>query len=238
MPDLPLTGERTLPGIWHENYWFRRHQAAYRWAQTAVDLAGAVVVDAGAGEGYGGQLLSDAGARSVLAVDLDEPALRHVRRTYSELLPVGANLVRLPVRDSTVDIVVGAQTVEHLWDQDGFVAECSRVLRPGGRLVLTTPDRGTFPPGNVFHSRELDAAELAALVAPAFRLDVLSGLHHGPRLVAADARHGDLVRAQLATAYDAWDEHLRATVRGVTAEDFVVGGTEGCLDLLLVATHR
>ena len=238
MPDLPLTGERTLPGIWHENYWFRRHEAAYRWVVRTVDVRRTVVLEAGAGEGYGGALLAGSGAARVAALDLDAAALRHAGATYPALAPVRANLVALPVRDGSVDVLVGAQTVEHLWDQPRFAAECARVLRPGGRLVLTTPNRATFPPGNVFHSRELDAAELVDLIAPAFRLDVLCGLHHGPRLVAADARHDDLVRAQLAAAYDAWDERLRATVRSVTAEDFVVRGAEGCLDLLLVATRR
>lgn len=234
---LVLTGERTLPGIWHENYWYRRHEAGYRWALTAVDPAGAVVVEAGAGEGYGGRLWSEAGAL-VLALDLDEAALRHASRAYRELAPVRANLVHLPVGDRTADVVVGAQTVEHLWDQPRFVAECARALRPGGRLVLTTPNRATFPPGNVFHSRELDATDLLTLVAPLFDVDVLAGLHHGDRLLAADARHGGLVTAQLASAYDRWDADLRATVRGVTAEDFTVGGTDGCLDLLLAGTRR
>ena len=65
------------------------------------------------------------------------------------------------------------QTVEHLWDQPAFVAECARVLVPHGLLVLTTPNRRTFspdwvpgtPPTNPFHSRELDADELVELVA-------------------------------------------------------------------------
>jgi 2-polyprenyl-3-methyl-5-hydroxy-6-metoxy-1,4-benzoquinol methylase len=234
---LPLTGERTLPGIWHENYWFRRHEAAYRWAVRAVDVRGRTVVEAGVGEGYGGQLLARAGARTVLGIDLDEPALRHVRSTYDGVLPVRGNLDRLPVGDGGVDVVVSAQTVEHLWDQRRFVAECARVLRPGGRIVLTTPNRLTFPAGNPFHSRELDARELAGLVAGTVAVDEVSGLHHGPRLVAADSRLGGLVDAQLATAYDRWDGGLRRVVASVTADDFVVGGTDGCLDLLLVGTR-
>ena len=62
---LTLTGERTLPGIRHENYWFQRHLAAYRWVAKSVPVRGAVVVEAGCGEGYGGQLLADAGAALV-----------------------------------------------------------------------------------------------------------------------------------------------------------------------------
>jgi len=233
----PLTGERTLPGIWHENYWFRRHEAAYRWAGVAAVVAGGVVLDGGTGEGYGGQLLRDAGARTVVGIDLDLATLRHLAGAYPRLAPVRANLVALPVRTGALDVVVAAQTVEHLWDQDRFVAECARVLRPGGRLVLTTPNRRTFPPGNVFHSRELDADELVALVRRHVDVERLAGLHHGRRLADADARLGGLVRAQLRAPYDKWDDELRRVVVSVTADDFVVAGPQESLDLLLLGVR-
>ena len=57
------------------------------------------------------------------------------------------NLAALPLAESTVDVVANLQVIEHLWDQEGFLAECRRVLRPGGRLLLTTPNRLTFSPG-------------------------------------------------------------------------------------------
>src|SRR5512133_814219 len=64
-PSLALTGERTLPGIPTENYWFRRHEAAY---DAVVPFCpGAVVLEAGCGEGYGADRLA-AAARSVLGV--------------------------------------------------------------------------------------------------------------------------------------------------------------------------
>jgi SAM-dependent methyltransferase len=236
-PDPLLTGERTWPGVWHENYWFRRHEAGYRWA-VSLGVAG-TVVEAGVGEGYGATALTRAGADRVVGLDLDPVVLAHVARSHPATAPVRANLVHLPLRSGSVDLVVSAQTVEHLWDQHGFVAECARVLLPGGRLVLTTPNRATFPPGNPFHSRELDASELAALVAPALQVTTLAGLHHGARLAGADrdlAEHGGLVAAQLRTTYDRWDDGLTRTVRSVTADDFAVGGSDGSLDLLLVAT--
>jgi SAM-dependent methyltransferase len=235
---LALTGERTLPGIWHENYWFRRHEAAYRWVARSSPVRDATVVEAGIGEGYGGQLLSDAEAALVVGVDLDAPTLHHVAGRYPGVEPVRANLVALPLRDASADLVVSAQVVEHLWDQEGFVSECARVLRPGGRLVLTTPNRLTFPPGNPFHSRELDSDQLVALVAAELQVAGTYGLHHGPRLNAADREHGGLVDAQIATTPDLWPDVLRDVVTGVTAEDFVVGDKQDGLDLLVVGIRR
>jgi len=79
---LPLTGERTAPGIWHENYWFARHDAAYRWITTELSMNHSLpmkhslpaeradrVLDAGCGEGYGAELLRLAGAASVTGLD-------------------------------------------------------------------------------------------------------------------------------------------------------------------------
>ena len=235
-----LTGERTLPGVAHENYWFQRHVAAYRWVATSQPVRGAVVVEAGCGEGYGGQLLADAGAVLVVGLDLDLPSLRHAALTYPGVRQVRANLVSLPLADGCAGLVVSSQVVEHLWDQDQFVRECARVLRPGGRLVVTTPNRRTFPPGNPFHSRELDAAELTRLVGPHLDVDRVLGLRHGSRLAADDKRLGNLVDAQVTTAPDLRDDDLRARVAAVTATDFDLDDRDldGCLDLVLTAVRR
>ena len=238
-PSLPLTGERTVPGVAEENYWFRRHEAAYRWLARELPVPGAVVVEAGCGEGYGGQLLADAGAAVVAGLDLDLATVRHAAIAYPGVPVAAANLVALPVADRAVDLVVSSQVVEHLWDQDAFVAECARVLRPGGRLVMTTPNRLTFPPGNVFHSRELAAPELRALVGRHLEVGAVLGLRPGPRLAADQAENGDLVAAQMSAAGDP-DDALRARVSAVTAGDFVVDDHDlpGCLDLVLTAVRR
>ena len=238
-PSLPLTGERTVPGVAAENYWFRRHEAAYRWLAGELPVPGATVVEAGCGEGYGGQVLADAGAALVAGLDLDLATLRHAAGTYPGVPVAAANLVALPIADGAVDLVVSSQVVEHLWDQDQFVAGCARVLRPGGRLVVTTPNRLTFPPGNVFHSRELDATELTALVGRHLEVRSVLGLRPGPRFAADQAENGDLVAAQVAAA-GVPDDALRARVAAVAAADFVVDDHDlpGCLDLVLTAVHR
>ncbi len=237
---LPLTGERTVPGVTHENYWFQRHVAAYRWAAGVLPLRDAVVVEAGCGEGYGGALMAEAGAAVVAGLDLDLPTLRHAAARYHRVGAVQANLVALPLADGVADLVVSCQVVEHLWDQDAFVGECARVLRTGGRLVVTTPNRLTFPPGNPFHSRELDAGELSRLVGRHLDVDRVLGLRHGPRLATDDLHRGDLVAAQVAAEPDRRDDDLRARVAAVTPADFEVADRDldSCLDLLLVAVRR
>ncbi|WP_112239699.1 class I SAM-dependent methyltransferase [Kribbella monticola] len=236
---LPLTGERTAPGIWHENYWYARHLAAYEWL-TGLTPPGGRVLDAGCGEGYGAELLRTAGAASVVALDYDRTALRHVAEVYPELKPLQGNLVQQGLADAAFDLVVSMQTIEHLWDQPAFVAECARVVRPGGAVVLTTPNRLTFPPGNWYHTRELTGPELVDLVAAELDVTTVAGLRHGPRLRAWETQYGQIVDAQLADGHEDWDRSLIDLVRSVRATDFIVeestpAGTADSLDLLIVA---
>ena len=163
---LPLTGERTVPGLAEENYWFRRHEVVYQ--RLADRCAGRDVLEAGCGEGYGADLLADV-AHHVIGLDYDESAVAHVKARYPRVEMRHGNLAELPLPDGSVDVVVNFQVIEHLWDQPQFVAECLRVLRPGGALMMSTPNRITFSPGldtpiNPFHTRELNAAELTELL--------------------------------------------------------------------------
>src|SRR5262245_5353460 len=130
---LPLTGERTVPGIAEENYWFRRHEAAY--LRLLPQCEGARVLEAGCGEGYGADLVSQV-AGPVVALDYDVLTIAHVAARYRSVGPVRGNLVALPVASGSVDVVLNLQVIEHLWDQPGFLAECARVLVPGGLLVV------------------------------------------------------------------------------------------------------
>lgn len=223
---MPLTGERTVPGLAQENYWFRRHEVVYR--RLSGLCAGREVLEAGCGEGYGADLIAEV-ARRVVAVDYDAATVAHVRTRYPRVQVVAGNLAALPLPDASVDVVVNFQVIEHLWDQPQFVAECARVLRPGGLLLMSTPNRITFSPGldtpvNPFHTRELNAVELAELLTDGgFEIDRMYGVFHGPELVAMDARHGgSIIDAQIARAVaDApWAEDLLADVAAVRCEDF------------------
>jgi SAM-dependent methyltransferase len=162
--------------------------------------------------------------------------------------------VALPPAAAGVDVVLALQVIEHIWTPPELLAEAARVLRPGGLLVLTTPNRLTFSPGlgrgqrptNPFHVREYDAAELTELVGRHLEVVGVQGVHAGPRLQALDGRFaggsgeqrgaGGFVRAQLASPPDDWPPDLARAVRSVTSDDFVVceQAPDAALDLLVV----
>lgn len=248
-PSLPLTGERTVPGVARENYWFRRHEAAYVWAVAtlATTTAGAIL-EAGCGEGYGADLLARSLNRPVLAVDYDEAACAHAARTYPSISVARANLAALPCFDARCAAAVSMQVVEHLWDVRGFLATLRSTLRPGAVAIVSTPNRLTFSPGlargdkptNPFHVEEFDAQQLAQLMNGAGFTDVrVYGLHHGRRLMRDEEDNGSIVSAQIdAILTDTWSAQLDRRVSAVTTDDFVVGeATDSSLDLLVTGVR-
>jgi SAM-dependent methyltransferase len=187
----------------------------------------------------------------VVGVDYDEQAVGHIRAKYPRVQMHLGNLADLPLADGSVDVVVNFQVIEHLWDQAQFVGECARVLRPGGLLLMSTPNRITFSPGrdtplNPFHTRELNAAELTELLEQGgFEIEGVYGVFHGPGLAQMDARHGgSIIDAQIARAVaDApWSPELLADVAAVRAEDFDLldakdSDIDASLDLVAIAVR-
>ncbi|MDJ0361230.1 class I SAM-dependent methyltransferase [Rhodococcus sp. H29-C3] len=240
---LPLTGERTVPGIAEENYWFRRHEIVYE--RLASHCADRTVLEAGSGEGYGANMIA-ALAKTVIGLDYDASAAAHVASRYPRIAMLRGNLAQLPIEDSSVDVVVNFQVIEHLWDQAQFLDECFRVLTPGGLLLISTPNRITFSPGrdtplNPFHTRELNATELTELLEYArFSVEELTGVHHGGALRALDAKHGgSFIDAQIerALAGQPWPSELTADVAAVTTADFdlIPDDIDASLDLVAIA---
>jgi SAM-dependent methyltransferase len=165
-----LTGERFVPGtrgeIWIE-HWHRYHFAR-RWA------TGRAVLDVACGEGYGSALLAR-DAASVIGADISTDAIGHARARYASIANLRfecAPCTRLPLEAASIDLAVSFETVEHIAEQAEFLAELARVLRPGGLLVLSCPNRLEYRDKrgfeNPFHVKELYREELGKLVGAHF----------------------------------------------------------------------
>ncbi|MDR3457306.1 MAG: class I SAM-dependent methyltransferase [Verrucomicrobiae bacterium] len=147
---------------------FWEHIHRYRFAVPLVK--GKRVLDIACGEGYGAAALVAAGAASVTAVDNSAAACAHAARRYGLKTLVG-DAQQIPLADASVEVVVSFETIEHLPDPGRFLAECFRVLAPGGTLVISTPNRIVYHelvPANPYHVQELDRAEFAALLGARF----------------------------------------------------------------------
>ena len=131
------------------------------------------VLDVASGEGYGSAILAGV-ARSVTGVDLDAEAVAHAGRSYAagNLRFVVGDAQALPVANASVDVVVSFETLEHLPNQECFMAEVRRVLRPDGLLVVSTPDRhvhsGIGMGVDPHHVLELSRAEFEVLLSAHF----------------------------------------------------------------------
>ena len=161
VPPLALTGERTLPDVPEENYWYRRHLVVYEWI--AERCRGLDVVDLACGEGYGTDVLARRAAR-VTGVDANPEAHEHARLRYSR---PGVRFERdlIDSFSEPCDAVVFLQTIEHVEDARAVLEHVKGMLRPGGTAYVSTPNVLTLAPkgaersGNPWHVHEYRAEE-------------------------------------------------------------------------------
>jgi SAM-dependent methyltransferase len=195
VPPLQLTGERTLPDVPAENYWFRRHLVVYEWIGARV--IGMRVLDMACGEGYGSEVLSRS-ATAVLGVDGNPEAHEHARLRYvRQNLQFEWGAVETYGEPGSLDAVVFLQTIEHVQDPVAVLEHFKSLLTPGGTVYVSTPNLLTLaPPGaakssNPWHVREYRADEFRELCATVFGEVEVLGLFHARKL-AVHARAIDL----------------------------------------------
>lgn len=240
VPPLALTGERTLPDVPEENYWYQRHLVVYEWIRARV--GGLRVVDMACGEGYGTNVLARTAA-SVVGVDANPEAHEHARLRYT------APNVRFE-RDlverfhEPADAVVFLQTIEHVRNP-GEVLEHFKTLVAGSEdpyVFVTTPNVLTLAPEgaekseNPWHIKEYRPEEFRALCEEHFGEVELLGLHHAGKL-AVHQRLLDLgwdrVHKTLRISKLVYDRFTPAINTG----DFTLSADrplEGALDFLAV----
>jgi len=163
------TGERMVPEI-SGGFTFWEH--VYRYAFACRFVAGKRVLDIACGEGYGAAALQKAGAACVVGVDVSEEVCLHARNKYGlDARPGTAEQIPLP--DKSVDVVVSFETIEHVPNPVRFLDECVRVLVPGGRLIISTPNKGIYAwPGaaqNPHHCSEMTENEFSFVLCSRFR---------------------------------------------------------------------
>ncbi len=207
VPPLQLTGERTLPDVPEENYWFRRHLAVYEWI--AQRVAGLRAIDMACGEGYGSDVLAQSAA-SVVGVDANPEAHEHARLRYRRSnLRFERELVE--TFPEQADAVVFLQTIEHLQDPSAVLRHfrslvggtgtqsggLGRAHSPQdwvglgqGAVFVSTPNVLTLAPkgaersDNPWHVHEYRAGEFEELCRGTFGSVELHGLFHARKLRA------------------------------------------------------
>jgi SAM-dependent methyltransferase len=237
VPPLPLTGERTLPDVPEENYWFRRHLVVYEWI--AARVQGLRVVDMACGEGYGSDVLARSAAAAV-GVDANPEAHEHARLRYGR---AGLRFERDLVESfaEPCDAVVFLQTIEHVQDPGAILEHFKSMLAPGGVAYVSTPNLLTLaPPGaeksdNPWHVKEYRAAEFRALCEAHFERVEMFGLFHAGKLRAHELAiklGWDSVHKRLGLTKPFYDRFTPA----ITASDFRLreGNLDRALDFLAV----
>jgi SAM-dependent methyltransferase len=237
VPPLPLTGERTLPDLPEENYWYRRHLVVYEWI--AARAGGLRVIDMACGEGYGSNVLAGAAA-SVIGVDANPEAHEHARLRYVRPnLRFKRDLVESFAEPG--DAVVFLQTIEHVKDAGAILEHFKSMLAEGGIAYISTPNLLTLAPAgaeksdNPWHLREYRAAEFRRLCESHFPRVQLLGLFHARRLRAHEVAVGlgwDAVHRKLGLTKRFYDRFTPA----ISVSDFALreGKLDTALDFLAV----
>jgi len=235
VPPLALTGERTLPDVPEENYWFQRHLVVYEFIARAV--SGRRVIDMACGEGYGADLLAKHAA-SVVGVDANPEAHDHARLRYRR---TNLRFARALVEefDEPADDVVFLQTIEHVQNPGEILEHFKGLVGPAGTVYVSTPNLLTLAPAgaakseNPWHIREYRAQEFRTLCEEHFASVELLGLHHARKL--------RVHQRAVALGWDHVHRRLRLTRRfygwftpAIDVRDFRLGpGTDGELDRAL-----
>jgi 2-polyprenyl-3-methyl-5-hydroxy-6-metoxy-1,4-benzoquinol methylase len=246
VPPLELTGERTLPDVPAENYWYRRHLAVYEWI--GARAAGLRMLDMACGEGYGSEVLSRSAA-SVVGVDANPEAHEHARLRYRrQNLRFERGLVQTYGERGSFDAVVFLQTIEHVHDPVAVLEHFRWTMATGAVAYISTPNlltlapRGAQKSANPWHLKEYRAQEFTELCRSAFDNVELLGVFHAGKLrlhELALALGWDRVHSRLGITGPFYDRFTPA----ISTRDFALrdrdrsgvrGRLDGALDFLAI----
>jgi SAM-dependent methyltransferase len=203
-----MSGERVCPQnikTREEFFIYLKGIFLYEWSKSRAGND-AVCLDIGCGEGYGASAFA-MGVKHLTAIDVDKKTIAAAVEKYrvKNLNFMIYDGSRLPFADNSFDIVTAFHVLEHVENDICFIDEAKRVLKPGGQLILATPNKemrlpGAIAPWNIHHLREYNDVNLKVILACHFIHTDIFGVGACPEVITIEK-----ARIRQAVKIAAWD---------------------------------
>ena len=169
------TAERVSDVDVSDNYIYQRSLLAYH---EAAKLVSGEILEIGTGSGYGIKIISPKASKYVTIDKFDNEQVKAMVDTHSNISFVKMEVPPLKgVPDNSFDFVITFQVIEHIEDDKAFVSEIHRVLKKGGKLIVSTPNIKMTLTRNPWHIREYTISELDALLKTKFPTVIKNGVY-------------------------------------------------------------
>ena len=252
------TAERSSHLDPSENVIFQRHMIAYK---EASKLISGTVLEIGCGEGYGISELVKF-SKKYIGVDKFETFISEEIKKNNDIV---FHKMEIPpllnIKANSIDFVVTFQVIEHIQDDHYFLKEIFRVLKPGGKLLLTTPNKLMSLSRNPWHIREYTPFEMKDILSKYFAKTQVNGVYGNDLVMEYYKKNKESVkkitrfdifnfqyilpRWILQVPYDILNRFNRKKLKSdnenvvslVKVDDYsILDSTENCLDYFCIAT--